>query len=1077
MKTNIRWNEVIKKNYPQVFFVLLAFLVMVLASYFFVSGIVRNRLLTNADDILFSAEANMRAALAESEISLNTSFPIVLNMIKRNAPREELLTYLQATTAWMRGNQRGLMGFYGIYGYVRGEFLDSLGFNPDEQYIPQTRPWYQTAVRSGNAPVAYTAPYLDMNSGETIISAVKNIIDEDGNFHGILAIDMDMRWINDYVKTLRLGRGGYGMVISQNMVIMTHPDQKALGKQLQELGEPFGDISRRLRVGEELSALQYNDPGGGRAIAFFRRMFNGWYVGLITPTTAYYRDLYNAALILSVLGFALMCSLTFLLLRISAAKMKADENSLSKSNFLAKMSHEIRTPMNAIIGMAELMLRKNLAPDVYDNASNIKQAGSSLLSLINDILDFSKIESGKLDIISGEYQLSSIINDVVAIIRMRLTEKPVHFITKIDGSLPATLIGDEARVRQVLLNLLTNAVKYTREGSITLSIGRRDGGQDKAGRDGEPPRICIAFAVADTGIGIKKEDMEKLFGNFVQFDKEQNRGVEGTGLGLAISRNLCVLMGGDIVVESVYGQGSVFTALIPQQVKDDAPFARVEEPETKATLVYENRPHYEESLVYTLNNLGVVCAAARTRDEFVAQLSRGGWKCIFTAPSLFDEVRELLPKGGSGAPEGPALALLTEYGQAARPDIKTLFMPVQPAAVASILNDSKIDSGYHEIASPGVRFTAPDARVLIVDDIEINLDVAEGLLNPYQMSIDRASGGLEATQLARENHYDLIFMDHMMPGMDGIEATAAIRAFEESHNTGKTPIVALTANAISGMKEMFLEQGFNDYVSKPIEIARLDEIMSRWIPADKRIKAGGGVKRETFDGRAEIVIPGVDIERGINMTGGTEAGYRKVLAQFYKDALERLPIFATLLDKTVKEGNGQFSEGKLTRKVAEQLSAFATQAHAIKSAAGTIGAAALSEEAAALEKAGKAGDMEHIHKALPGFRAQMTALVEAIGKTVEESGEGNGRSGQLVVSSEGGAAGDGSMLRSSLLALKAALEAKRMREIDRLLGELEGTAADSDTREAIDAIADMTLVGDYAEAVMAIDETIRVSLG
>jgi hypothetical protein len=198
-KINVNWQEVVKKNYRQVFFVFSAFLVMVLASYFFVSGILRNRLLTNADDNLFSAEANIRAALAESEISLNTSFPVILEMIKRNAAQEEILEYLKSTTVWMRQNQRGLMRFYGIYGYIRGEFLDSLGFNPDEDYLPQARPWYQTAVRSGGAPVAYTAPYFDTRSGDTIMSAVKNIADEAGNLHGILVIDINMEWINEYI--------------------------------------------------------------------------------------------------------------------------------------------------------------------------------------------------------------------------------------------------------------------------------------------------------------------------------------------------------------------------------------------------------------------------------------------------------------------------------------------------------------------------------------------------------------------------------------------------------------------------------------------------------------------------------------------------------------------------------------------------------------------------------------------------------------------------------------------------------------------------------------------------------------
>ncbi|MDR1374045.1 MAG: cache domain-containing protein, partial [Treponema sp.] len=207
MKMNIQWNEVLKKNYPQILFVFAAFLIMVLAGYFFVSGILRNRLLTNAGDNLFSAEANIRAAFAESEISLNTSFPVVLGMIKQNAPQEEILEYLKTTTAWMRQNKEGLMEFNGIYGYIRGEFIDSLEIQPDEDYIPQTRPWYQTAVRTGNMAVAYTAPYPDIKTGETIISAVKNIVDEEGNYHGILAIDMTMEWITAYIKTLRLGSG------------------------------------------------------------------------------------------------------------------------------------------------------------------------------------------------------------------------------------------------------------------------------------------------------------------------------------------------------------------------------------------------------------------------------------------------------------------------------------------------------------------------------------------------------------------------------------------------------------------------------------------------------------------------------------------------------------------------------------------------------------------------------------------------------------------------------------------------------------------------------------------------------
>jgi signal transduction histidine kinase/CheY-like chemotaxis protein len=1056
MKLNIRWKEVLKKNYHQVFFVFAAFFVMVLASYLFVGSILRNRILTNAGDNLFSAEANIRAAFAESEISLNTSFAVVLGLIQRNAPQEEILEYLLSLTAWMRQNTRGLMEFNGIYGYIRGEFLDSLEMKLGDNFIPQTQPWYQMAVRTANTAVAYTAPYPDIETGEMIISAVKNIVDEDGNYYGILTIDMNMVWITEYIKTLRLGDGGYGMIVNQNMVIMTHPDQSALGKQLQELGAPFGGISQRLRLGEEISALQYNSAAEGRVIAFFRRMFNGWYVGLITPTIAYYRELRYAAYMLSALGFVLMCALSYLLLRINTAKMEADENSLSKSSFLAKMSHEIRTPMNAIIGMSELVLREELSPNARNYADNIRQAGSNLLAIINDILDFSKIESGKMDLASAEYQFASIINDVIAIIRMRLHDKPVRLITKIDGSLPAVLTGDEVRVRQVLLNLLTNAVKYTNEGSIVLSISRRESQEEaaKTPAGGGEPKIVLAFGVADTGIGIKKEDMEKLFGEFTQFDRQQNRGVEGTGLGLVISRNLCILMGGDITVQSEYGKGSVFTAFIPQIIRDSAPLALVERPETKAALIYDDRPLYADSLAYMMESMGVSCVQAFSRDTFTALLE--GRQFVFASPLLLDEARELLHHRNNTSAAEPALILVTEDWQTGRQDVQTVSMPLQPATLAGVLNGQKDDMEYHETEHPQIRFIAPDVRALIVDDIEINLDVVEGLLSPYEMTIDRASGGLEAVRMAQENRYDFVLMDHMMPDMDGIEATAAIRAWEDSSFSQmspprtRLPIVALTANAIAGMKEMFLEKGFSDYLSKPIEIAKLDEVMVRWIPAEKRIKTGSGMKRETFSSESSLHIPGVDVRRGINMTGGTEAGYRKVLAQFYKDAAERLDWFTIFLSKTADSDNAR-----------KDLAAFSVQVHALKSAAGTIGAEIVSADAAALEAAGKAGDTKVIHETLAGFCKDLTELLQGIKTTLEEAREEKensppDRTGQKAAP-------------EMLAALRRALQTKNMKEIDRLLAELEQTVTDAATTKRIADISDKVLIGEYEEAIESVD--------
>jgi CheY-like chemotaxis protein len=403
-------------------------------------------------------------------------------------------------------------------------------------------------------------------------------------------------------------------------------------------------------------------------------------------------------------------ALLLLLLRSNRRTARiAIEASRAKSDFLAKMSHEIRTPMNAVIGFSDVLLQRELPGDIRKEVWNIKQAGSRLLFIINDILDFSKIEAGKIDITDTDYLFGSLIRDVENIIKFRNTESPLKFITRIDPALPNKLRGDMIRVKQVLLNLLSNALKYTREGSVTFTV---------SGVKRDEDRILLSFEVADTGIGIRQEDMEKLFGSFSRVNASKNQGIEGTGLGLAISQNLCRLMDGEITVRSVYGEGSVFTALIPQGIVDGQPFRY--------------------------------------------------W-------------------------------------------------------------DEETEAGLQGIKKRIIEFTAPRARVLAVDDSAVNLTVLKGLLQPYRMRIDFCRSGEKAVDLVRQHSYDLVFMDHMMPGMDGVEAVAAIRKGEGG---SAVPIIALTANAIFGMREMFLENGFNDYLSKPIDMAELDKLVAIWIHED-----------------------------------------------------------------------------------------------------------------------------------------------------------------------------------------------------------------------------------------------------
>ncbi len=396
--------------------------------------------------------------------------------------------------------------------------------------------------------------------------------------------------------------------------------------------------------------------------------------------------------------------------QMKVLKANAENANRAKSEFLARMSHEIRTPINAVLGMNEMVLRESTEEDVKKYSMDIKTSAHALLGVINDILDFSKIESGKMEIVPAEYEFNSMLNDLYNIFSLRAQDKGLLFDVSVDSSLPSKLYGDDLRIRQVLVNLLTNAVKYTRKGTVSFEVtGERDGAD-----------VVLHFAVRDTGIGIRQEDIPKLFSAFERIDEEKNRNIEGTGLGMNISLQLLKLMDTDLHVESVYGEGTRFFFALRQGVVKAEPIGSFQERARKAAK----------------------------------------------------------------------------------------------------------EHSYH------ASFTSPEGEILLVDDNRVNRRVFCGLLKQTQVKITDVGSGRECLDHIRQKHYDIIFLDHMMPEMDGMETMQRMKEMEDNL-CKETPVIMLTANAIMGAKEQYLAAGFDDFLAKPIDQTKLERLMMHWMPQEK----------------------------------------------------------------------------------------------------------------------------------------------------------------------------------------------------------------------------------------------------
>ena len=545
---------------------------------------------------------------------------------------------------------------------------------------------------------------------------------------------------------------------------------------------------------------------------------------------------------------------------LKVVEMKCDEARMaaqSKTKFLSNMSHEIRTPINTVLGMNEMILRETTDSNIHQYASNVEKAGKMLLSLVNDILDFSKIESGKMEIIPVQYQVSSVLNDIVSMLKPKADEKELVLTMKVNPKIPNLLVCDEVRIRQIATNLLSNAIKYTAEGTVTLIADFRKR---------EENSIVLYLAVKDTGIGIREEDKPKIFSSFQRIDEKRNRNIEGTGLGLSITSQLVELMNGTIEVESSYGEGSLFSVIIPQTVADFRP-------------------------------IGVI-GQYMDRDES------------------------------------------HQY--------KTLF-------------------------------TAPNAHILVVDDNAMNLAVAKGLLKQTQVQVDTALSGEECIRMLRRKKYNILLLDHMMPGMDGIET---LKHIKEERIAESMPVIALTANAVSGARQMYLDCGFQDYLSKPIVGESLEKALYNWLPKDlvihsmeeeyfetdeksksSNLKAEVSSEEHIYENIMEDVSDLLMFDHNVAMEycGGDEEIFKQILSMYMEQSKE-------YTDKMEEYFNSHDWEN------------YRIVVHAIKSTSKTIGAVAFSDLSASMEMAAKNKDEESLLERHSYFIQQYRLILKKIGE-------------------------------------------------------------------------------------------------
>lgn len=624
------------------------------------------------------------------------------------------------------------------------------------------------------------------------------------------------------------------------------------------------------------------------------------------------------------------------MIKLEEQKELADKANMAKSDFLARMSHEIRTPINSVLGMNEMILRESTEPEIKKYAFDVKTSANSLLGIINDILDLSKIESGKMEVRPVEYELGSLLNDLVNMIYVRAKEKNLKFQVLVEKTLPSRLFGDDVRIRQILVNLLTNAVKYTPEGTVTLSVSGTVYGD----------YVVMHYEVRDTGIGIKEEDLSELFVSFQRIEEDRNRNIEGTGLGMVIVQNLLTKMDSYIEVDSVYGKGSTFYFDLVQPIIDREPIG-----------------NFQERLQY-------------------------------------------------------------------------------------------VEGEYNYQSS----FTAPKAKILVIDDNDINRSVFRNLLKQTKVQVTDVNSGAECLKLVAKEHFDLIFMDHMMPGMDGVETLKRMRQMEDNC-CKNVPVIILTANAVTGAKEYYLKNGFSDFLSKPIVPEKLELMIQKYLPKEY---IGEDLESDRREGEKEQQQGASGFEElpAIEEFDWAYAKMHFPTAQLLRETLKSMYV-------SLEKDKKQLEEWFPLMEQPEVLKDYQVLVHAIKSTCAAVGALLLSKLARLAEVAAIEQNVDKLSKLHP-------ILMEEIDKHRKRL--------EVLLDLEHGEAENGNDLQVDDVHWKKLLE-----ELENALKEWDYDAADSlmeklsaykyedKIQELMDKLKMQVLNIQAAAAIQTIEEINKVS--